>query len=90
MLFQTCMSFCYVLLNIKEDILTNVDEQLLIPSNFDSIERNTMEVNGNQKLVLCSAEERNSYMFGTTDGWANDNRILILSIPLKNFIFFLL
>ncbi len=48
----------------------------------------TMEVNGAPKqpgyklsskyLPLCSAEQRNSYRFGTTWGWVNDDRIIIL------------
>ncbi len=47
-----------------------------------------MEVNGAPKqpggyklsskyLPLCSAEQRNSYRFGTTWGWVNDDRIFI-------------
>ncbi len=45
--------------------------------------KNIMEVNRDQKLFqyphyskychLCSAEEKNSYRFGTTWGWANDD-----------------
>ncbi len=54
----------------------------------------TMEVNGAPKqpgyklsskyLPLCSAEQRNSYRFGTTWGWVNDDRIFIFgwTIPL--------
>ncbi len=47
----------------------------------------TMEVNGAPKqpayklyskyFPLCSAEQINSYRFGTTWGWVNDDRILI-------------
>ncbi len=35
-------------------------------------------------LPLCSAEQRNSYSFGTTWGWVNDDRIFIFgwTIPL--------
>jgi len=46
-----------------------------------------MEVNGAHKLfgypysskylILCSAEERNSYRFRTSWGWVNDDRIVI-------------
>ncbi len=55
----------------------------------------TMEVNGAPKqpgyklsskyLPLCSAEQRNSYRFGTTWGWVNDDRIFIFgwTIPLR-------
>ncbi len=55
----------------------------------------TMEVNGAPKqpgyklsskyLPLCSAEQRNSYRFGTTWGWVNDDRIFIFgwTIPLS-------
>ncbi len=54
----------------------------------------TMEVNGAPKqpgyklsskyLPLCSAEQRNSYRFGTTCGWVNDDRIFTFGwiIPL--------
>ncbi len=54
----------------------------------------TMEINGALKqasyklsskyLSLCSAEQRNSYRFGTTWGWVND-RIFIFgwTIPLR-------
>ncbi len=48
----------------------------------------TMEVNGAPKqpgyklpskyIPLCSAEQRNSYRFGTTWGWVNDDRISFL------------
>jgi len=36
-------------------------------------------------LLLCSTEVINSYRFGTTWGWVNDDRIVILgsSIPLR-------
>ncbi len=55
----------------------------------------TMEVNGAPKqpdyklsskyLPLCSAEQINSYRFGTTWGWVNDDRIFIFgwTIPLS-------
>ncbi len=55
----------------------------------------TMEVNGAPKqpgyklpskyIPLCSAEQRNSYRFGTTWGWVNDDRIFIFgwTIPLS-------
>jgi len=55
----------------------------------------TMEVNGafpklfgysysSKYLLLCSTEEWNSFLFGTTLWWANDGRIFILgwTIPL--------
>ncbi len=53
----------------------------------------TMEVNGAPKqpgyklsskyLRLCLAEQRNSYRFGTTWGWVNDDRIFGWTIPIK-------
>ncbi len=58
----------------------------------------TMEVNGAPKqpgyklsskyLPLCSAEQRNSYRFGTTWGWVNDDRIFIFgwTIPLSSLL----
>ncbi len=62
--------------------------------DFHSIFFPTMEVNGAPKqpvyklsskyLPLCSAEQRNSYRFGPTWGWVNDDRIFIFgwTIPL--------
>ncbi len=62
------MSF-FLLLNTKEDILKNVENQT-VAIDFHSMEKNTVEVFGNQKLFnyqhsskyirLCSTEERNS------------------------------
>ncbi len=55
-----------------------------------------MEVNGAPELLrlphsseylpLCSAEQRNSYRFGTTWGWVNADRIFIFgwTIPLRH------
>ncbi len=55
----------------------------------------TMEVNGAPKqpdyklsskyLPLCSAEQRNSYRFGSTWEWVNDDRIFIFgwTVPLR-------
>ncbi len=55
--------------------------------DFHSIFYPTMKVNGAPKqpayklsskyLPLCSAKQRNSYRFGTTWGWVNDDRIVI-------------
>ncbi len=54
-----------------------------------------MEINGycqlfsyqhsSRYLLLCSDEERNSYRFGTSGRWVNDDRIVIFgwTIPLK-------
>ncbi len=70
-------------------------EQFLGTIDFHSIFFPTMEVNGAPKqpgyklsskyLPLCSAEQRNSYKFGTTWGWVNDDRILIFgwTVPLS-------
>ncbi len=69
-------------------------EQFWGTIDFHSIFFPTMEVNGAPKqpdyklsskyLPLCSAEQRNSYRFGTTWGWVNDDRIYIFgwTIPL--------
>ncbi len=68
-------------------------------TSFHSICFPTMEVNGATKqpgyklsskyLPLCSAEQRNSYRFGTTWGWVNDDRIFIFgwTIPLRSSFF---
>ncbi len=65
--------------------------------DYHSIFSPTMEVNGAPKqpgyklsskyLPLCSVEQRNSYGFGTTWGWVNDDRKFIFgwTIPLSRF-----
>ncbi len=70
-------------------------EQFWGTIDFHSIFFPTMEGNGAPKqpgyklsskyLPLCSAEQRNSYRFGTTWGWVNDDRIFIFgwTIPLR-------
>ncbi len=70
-------------------------EQFWGTIDFHSIFFPTMEVNGapeqpgyklsSKYLPLCSAEQRNSYRFGTTWGWVNDDRIFIFgwTIPLS-------
>ncbi len=72
-------------------------EQFWGTIDFHSIFFSTMEVNGAPKqpgyklsskyIPLCSAEQRNSYRFGTTWGWVNDDRIKIFgwTIPLSQF-----
>jgi len=55
---------------------------------FFSFFLHTVEVNCIQlfyywyssKYLLCSAEERNSYRFGRTLGWRNDDRVLFLGV----------
>jgi len=85
--FQTCMSF-FLLLNTKENILKNVGNRTVDCNHWlPLIFFPTMEGNGvhqlfncqhsSKYLLLCSTEERNSYRFGTTWGWVNDDRILI-------------
>ncbi len=73
-------------------------EQFWGTIDFHSIFFPTMEVNGAPKqpgyklsskyLPLCSAEQRNSYRFGTTWGWVNDDRIFIFgwTIPLNRTV----
>ncbi len=67
----------FVLLNTEEDILKNVGNRAVLGTiDFRSIFFPTMEVNDAPKqpgyklsstyLPLCSAEQRYSYMFGTT------------------------
>ncbi len=69
---------------------------MLFWGTVDSIvgNQNTMEVNGapellscpysSQYLPLCSAEQRHSYRFGTTWGWANDKVFISgWTIPLS-------
>ncbi len=70
-------------------------EQFWGTIDFHSILFSTMEVNCSPKqpryklsseyLPLCSAEQRNSYRFGTTWGWVNNDRIFIFgwTVPLN-------
>ncbi len=70
-------------------------EQFCGTIDFHSIFFSYMKVNGAPKqpgyklsseyLPLCLAEQRNSYRFGTTWGWVNDDRIFIFgwTIPLS-------
>ncbi len=60
-----------------------VTEQLTVAIDFNSTEKNTMEVNGYKKLfgcqhssnylLLCSTEDRNSYRFGNNMRVVNDD-----------------
>ncbi len=68
-------------------ILKNVGNQTVDGSHWLPFCLHIMEVNGDQKLfgyqhsskyhLLCLTEERNSYRFGATWGWVNDDRIFI-------------
>jgi len=89
-MLQTCMSFC-LLLNTKEDIVKN-------DWNFGTIDFHSIffllwnygakKLFGShcssKYLLLCSAEDINSYRFATSWGLVNDDRILIFgwSVPL--------
>ncbi len=69
-------------------------KKLLVTFDFHGISFHTVAVNVYQQLfsyqhsskylLLCSTEERKLYKFGTTWGWVNDNRSVILgcTIPL--------
>ncbi len=76
----------FLLLNIFWRM--QVNKQLMVVIYFHSMEKkNTLEVNGYRQLfgyqhsskyrLVCSKEERNLYMFGTTWGWVNDDSIYI-------------
>ncbi len=75
-LFQTCMSVF---------LLSNTNVVQLVPTDFYSMGKNTMKVNGYRQLfgyqhsskylLLCSKEERNSYRFGTMWGWVSDDNL---------------
>ncbi len=76
------MSFI-LLLNSKEAILKNVGNQTVDGSRHTMEKKYTMEVNVYRQLfgyqhstkyiILCSAEETNSYRFGMTWGWINEH-----------------
>ncbi len=88
-----CLFFCWTQRKIFWKMWET--EQFWGTIDFHSIFFPTMEVNGAPKqpgyklsskyLPLCSAEQRNSYRFGTTWGWVNDDWIFIFrwTIPLK-------
>ncbi len=89
-LFQMCMSF-FLLLDMKKGILKNDGKQTIYFFYFFH-----MKVSGYRQLLgyqhsskyllLGLTEERNSYRFGTTWGWVNNDTILIFgwTIPLKH------
>ncbi len=83
---------------VTKQLLVNIDFHLILLF-FIFL---SMEVNGYQQLfgyshfskylLLCSAEERCSYRFGTSLGWENDDRIFIFwwTFPLnKNEIYYI-
>ncbi len=64
---------------------TLVTKHLLVGIDFYSREKNTMEVHGYHQLsskyyLLCSTEERNSYMFGIIWGLVNDDIFFIFGV----------
>jgi len=65
-----------------------VTKQLTGPTDFHSIGKKilykSMGLSTFFKIPLCSAEERNSYSFGRTWGWRNDDRIFILYCKSHN------
>ncbi len=78
MLFKPCMSFL-LLLNIKEDILKNVGDQMLVAIGLHNVLVFfvcAMDVNGYQQLfgfphffpniLFCVQQERRSYRMGIT------------------------
>ncbi len=74
---------------------TRTTKQLLILGDFQIVP--TIKVNVDQQLfgypdspkylILCSAQERNEYRFGTTWEWVNNDRNVIVgwTIPLMTF-----
>jgi len=79
-LFQTCLNR-FLLLSTNKDILKNVSNQTV-----DGLWKSRVGYPHSSKyVILCSAEERNSYRFGTTWVWVNDDIIFILgwTIPLS-------
>ncbi len=86
----TLQVICF--LDTKDEIVKNVGNQIINSSHWlPQYEKNIMEVNGYCQLcghqhsskyfLLCSDEERNSNMFGTSGGWVNDRRIFGWTIP---------
>ncbi len=71
-----------------------ISQMLSVAIDFHSI-FSYMEVNGcsqlfsyqcsSKHLLLCSTEEKNSYRFGETWGWVNDDRLFIFgwTVPLR-------
>jgi len=62
-LFQTCVNF-FLLLNTNKDIFKLVINQLM--GHIGHIHQLFGYPYYSKYLLLCSAEERNEYMFGTT------------------------
>ncbi len=89
MLIQTCMNN---FLNIKEDILKNVNQQLMVAIDFHNMKKilwksmatsNCLIINILQNIFVWVQQKRETH---TTWGWLND-RILIFggTVPLKSY-----
>ncbi len=83
MLFQTCISFLFMLIT-KEDILKNACNQM------HNMEKNTIEVN-NTSYGLFTNILQNIFFrdqFGTTWGWVHDDwqKFCDRTIPFKPLI----
>ncbi len=73
-----------------------VTKQLTVSIDFHSMEKNTMEVNGNHKLldyphsskyvILCLSEERNSYRFEMTLKQIYLTEATLFDYPVINFL----
>ncbi len=92
-LFQTCMSF-FLLLNTKKMFWRkSVNKQLTVALTFIALGKNyyvsrwllsTIWLQAFFKSSLCSAEERNSFRFGTSGRSVNNDRSFIFgwTVPL--------
>jgi len=72
----------FLLLNTKKDILKNVGNQTMTPivwrtKPFGPVNQQFGFQHCSKYFLLCSAEDRNSWRFGTTWRWVNDDRIFI-------------
>ncbi len=77
----------FLLLNIKEDILKNADNQTLAGHHW-LLRKKYYEsqwglvtvcyLHSSKYLLLCSADEINSYRFGMTWGWVNNDNFLFV------------
>ncbi len=86
--FQTCMIFLLNIKNIFWRLL--VTKHLLVPIEYHStgktLWRSMGKLFGYQQSSHISSFvfSRNSYRFGTTRGWANDDRIVIIGWTCVN------
>ncbi len=82
--------------NIAFNYFKWIKKKCMVAIDYHTIFFHTIEVNGYHRWfgyqhsskynILCSKEERKWYMFGTSGGWANNDRIFIFGWTIQEKI----